>query len=62
MGLEAKESAGADPEDIAKAFEGLLKEGFNVRRKLYLFNYTDSKWLCEIISMLFRQCIDMAEL
>ncbi len=34
MGLEAEKSLSADPEDIAKAFEGLLKEGFNVRRKL----------------------------
>ncbi len=43
MGLESgdsggadqkdKKSAGANPEDIAKALEGLLKEGFNVRRK-----------------------------
>ncbi len=62
MGLESGESAGADPEDIAKDLEGLLKEGYNVRRKLYLFNYTDLKWLCEIMSMLFRQCIDTAEL
>ncbi len=62
MGLESGDSAGADPEDIAKALEGLLKEGYNVRRKLYLFIYTDLKWLCEIISMLFRQCIDTAGL
>ncbi len=38
MGLEAGELAGAhqgaDTEDIAKALEGLLKEGYNVRRKL----------------------------
>ncbi len=49
MGLESGESQGTDPEDIAKALEGLLKEGYNVRRKLYLFNYTDLKWLCEIM-------------
>ncbi len=31
---ESGDSAGAHQEDIAKAFEGLLKEGYNVRRKL----------------------------
>uniref|UniRef100_A0A8C1U0M8 Interferon-induced protein 44-like n=1 Tax=Cyprinus carpio TaxID=7962 RepID=A0A8C1U0M8_CYPCA len=35
MGLESGDSQGADPEDIAKALEGLLKEGYN-------FNPTDS--------------------
>ncbi len=49
MGLESRDSAGADPEDIAKALEGLLKEGYNVRRILYLFIYTDLKLLCEIM-------------
>ncbi|XP_059403030.1 interferon-induced protein 44-like [Carassius carassius] len=35
MGLESEDSNGADPEDIAKALEGLLREGHN-------FNPTDS--------------------
>ncbi len=33
MGLESGDSCGADPEDITKSLEGLLKEGYKVRRK-----------------------------
>ncbi len=34
MGLESGDLGGAHQEDIAKALEGLLKEGCNVRRRL----------------------------
>ncbi len=38
MGLESGDSQGADQEDIAKSLEGLLKEGYNVRRNLLPIN------------------------
>ncbi len=41
MGLESGDSQGADQEDIAKSLEGLLKEGYNVRRNLLPINYSD---------------------
>jgi len=43
MGLESGESNGAHQEDIAKALEGLLKEGHNVRRKLLPVNLLSFK-------------------
>ncbi|XP_026063167.1 interferon-induced protein 44-like [Carassius auratus] len=39
MGLEPGESHGADPEDIAKALEGLLKEGHNFNPVASAKNY-----------------------
>ncbi len=43
MGLEPGDSQGADPEDIAKSLEGLLKEGHKVRRKLLPVNLLSFK-------------------